>query len=141
MRKIYWAAPLHDEEDRKRNDMYVAMLRKEGHLVYVPQEHGVWEDFPNPQEARKMLFKLDMDAMRQADTCIGCCGNIQTARGPSEGMLWEMGWMTAANKEVILFNDHNYWEYNLMIEYGSSHYFSLFDDVLTFLKEQSFERA
>ena len=44
MRKIYWAAPLHNKEDQERNTEYVEKLRAKGHKVYVPQEHGVWED-------------------------------------------------------------------------------------------------
>ena len=47
MSKIYWAAPLHDEEDRKRNAIYVQKLRANGHIVYVPQEHGIWEQTLN----------------------------------------------------------------------------------------------
>ena len=38
MNKIYWAAPLHDPEDQKRNAEYVEKLRARGHKVYVPQE-------------------------------------------------------------------------------------------------------
>lgn len=143
MRKIYWAAPLHDAEDRARNDKYVAMLRKEGYQVYVPQEHGVWEDmlgaFNNDEKAvREYLFKLDLQAMSEADTCIACCGDEEHPRGPSEGMLWEMGWMTAAHKNVFLFNEDNYWRFNLMPQFGSTRVCSNFEVLLSFLREESF---
>lgn len=142
MSKIYWAAPLHDAKDQKRNMEYVDQLRKAGHQVYVPQEHGVWEDmlkdFNNNEIAvRTHLYKLDMKAMKEADLCVACCGDLQDQRGPSEGMLWEMGWFTAANKTVILFNDHEYWRFNLMPQFGSIMLTS-FDSVLQFLEGEAF---
>ena len=142
MSKIYWAAPLHDERDRKRNEKYVALLRKEGHQVYVPQEHGVWEELAkklgdSEENVRKYLFTLDLKAMKEADICIACCGDIEHPREPSEGMLWEMGWMTAANKTVILFNEKKYWRFNLMPQFGSIMMDS-FDDILEFLRNESF---
>lgn len=142
MRKIYWAAPLHDEKDQKRNMEYVDKLRAKGYLVYVPQEHGVWEDLvkkygKSEDAVREHLFKLDLQAMREADMCIACCGDLKDPRGPSEGMLWEMGWMTAAHKNVLLFNENNYWRYNLMPQFGSL-MFDDFDKLLSFLDEEKF---
>ena len=142
MRKIYWAAPLHDEKDQKRNMEYVDKLRSKGYLVYVPQEHGVWEDLvkkygKSDDAVREHLFKLDLEAMREADMCIACCGDLKDPRGPSEGMLWEMGWMTAAHKNVLLFNENNYWRYNLMPQFGSL-MFDDFDKLLSFLDEEEF---
>lgn len=142
MRKIYWAAPLHDEKDQKRNMEYVDKLRSKGYLVYVPQEHGVWEDLvkkygKGEDAVREHLFKLDLQAMREADMCIACCGDLKDPRGPSEGMLWEMGWMTAAHKNVLLFNENNYWRYNLMPQFGSL-MFDDFDKLLSFLDEEEF---
>lgn len=142
MRKIYWAAPLHDEKDQKRNMEYVDKLRSKGYLVYVPQEHGVWEDLvkkygKSEDAVREHLFKLDLQAMREADMCIACCGDLKDPRGPSEGMLWEMGWMTAAHKNVLLFNENNYWRYNLMPQFGSL-MFDNFDKLLSFLEEEEF---
>ena len=142
MRKIYWAAPLHDEKDQKRNMEYVDKLRAKGYLVYVPQEHGVWEDlvkkYGKSEDAiREHLFKLDLQAMKEADMCIACCGDLKDPRGPSEGMLWEMGWMTAAHKNVLLFNENNYWRYNLMPQFGSL-MFDDFDKLLSFLDEEEF---
>lgn len=140
MGKIYWAGPLHDKEDRERNAEYVDKLRRAGHLVYAPQEHGIWEDLVkelgDETAVRKRLFKLDLKAMQNSDICIACCGDLKTPRGPSEGMLWEMGWMTAANKTVILFNEKNYWKYNLMPEFGSTFVFDNFEELLTFLEEE-----
>lgn len=143
MSKIYWAAPLHDAEDRARNDKYVAMLRKDGHQVYVPHEHGVWEEVlsqfgGDATKTRTHFFKLDLKAMREADVCVACAGDHEHPRGPSEGMLWEMGYMSADNKTVILFNENGYWDYNLMPEFGSI-VCKEFDEVLNFLKDEEFK--
>ena len=144
MNKIYFAAPLHDASDRERTNKYVKLLREEGHQVYVPHEHGVWEEtlsrFGGDKNAtRKYFYQLDIKAMKEADCCVAVCGDLTTPRGPSEGMLWEMGFMTAANKNVFLFNEDGYWDYNLMPEFGSTAVFKRFDDLLSFLKEEEFK--
>ena len=142
MSKIYWAAPLHDESDRQRNAKYVQRLRNEGHAVYVPQEHGIWEQelskfHGDVIATRKHFYELDLKACKEADICIACAGDMMSPRGPSEGMLWEMGFMSGCQKTVILFNDHNYWDYNLMPQFGSM-YFNDFGEILKFLKEEEF---
>lgn len=139
--KIYWAAPLHDEDDRERNNRYVERLRKDGHEVYVPQEHGIWEEVAkkmgSEDEARKYLFKLDMNAMQQCQACVACCGDRDKPRGPSEGMLWEMGYMAGCNKPVYLYNHGSYHRYNLMPQFGSTMVFEEFEELLKFLKEEA----
>lgn len=142
MSNIYWAAPLHDKEDRDRTDKYVARLRAEGHKVYVPHEHGVWEDlvckFGSVAATREYLYKADLKAMKAADVCVACAGDLEHQRAPSEGMIWEMGYMSADNKTVLLFNEAGYWDYNLMPEFGSSMVFKDFDSLLQYLKDEEF---
>lgn len=142
MSKIYWAAPLHDVEDRKRNEKYVRMLREQGHKVYVPQEHGIWEQTLNQfggdvEKTRKHFYELDLKACKEADICIACAGDLDNPRAPSEGMIWEMGFMTGRQKTVLLFNPQGYWDYNLMPEFGSK-MFTNFNDILLFLSEEEF---
>lgn len=129
---IYWAAPLHDKEDQERNKVFVDTLRNLGYKVYLPQEHGVWEEFPDPRAARPMLYKLDLEAMQKADICVAYAG----PRPPSEGMIWEMGYMTASNKPVFLLNPHD-WDYNLMPEFGS-HVFTTWESLITHLRAEDF---
>lgn len=143
MSKIYWAAPLHDESDRQRNAYYVQRLRAEGHTVYVPQEHGIWEEelgkfHGDVVATRKHFYELDLKACKEADICIACAGNKMNPRGPSEGMLWEMGFMSGCQKTVILFNEFDYWDYNLMPQFGSM-YFNDFVKILKFLREEEFQ--
>lgn len=142
MSKIYWAAPLHDAEDRTRNARYVQLLRNAGHTVYVPQEHGIWEQTLDQfggdvEKTRKHFYELDLKACKEADICVACAGDMEHQRAPSEGMIWEMGFMAGCQKTVLLFNDHGYWDYNLMLEF-SSHMFTNFDDILLFLSEEEF---
>lgn len=142
MSKIYWAAPLHDEEDRRHNAIYVQKLRANGHQVYVPQEHGVWEQMlgqfgGDVGKTRQHFYELDLKACKEADICIACAGNMQHQRAPSEGMIWEMGFMAGCQKTVLLFNEHHYWDYNLMLEF-SSKMFTDFDDIIQYLAEEEF---
>ena len=142
MSKIYWAAPLHDEGDRQRNAIYVQKLRANGHIVYVPQEHGVWEQTldrfdGDVEKTRKHFYELDLKACKEADICIACAGNMEHQRAPSEGMIWEMGFMAGCQKTVLLFNEHHYWDYNLMLEF-SSKMFTDFDDIIQYLAEEEF---
>ena len=142
MSKIYWAAPLHDESDRARNAKYVQMLRNEGHVVYVPQEHGVWEEVMDKfggdaNKTRRHFYELDLKACKEADICIACAGNLENPREPSEGMIWEMGFMAGCQKTVLLFNENAYWDYNLMPEFGSR-MFTNFDDILDYLRDEEF---
>ena len=142
MSKIYWAAPLHDAEDRKRNAKYVQKLRANGHIVYVPQEHGVWEQTLDQfggdvEKTRKHFYELDLKACKEADICIACAGDMEHQRAPSEGMIWEMGFMAGCQKTVLLFNEQGYWDYNLMLEF-SSKMFDDFDDIIQYLAEEEF---
>lgn len=133
---IYFAAPLHDDKDKYQNLYIVKILRGQGHKVYLPQEHGIWEElvekYDSEEIARRMVRKMDFAAMRTAD----CCVAYQSRnRGPSEGMLWEMGWFSGANKQVYLLNTTN-WEYNPMPEYGS-YVVHTIDDLIATLSDNS----
>lgn len=73
MRTIYFAAPLHDEDDQRRNNFIIEELRKLGYKVYAPQEHGKWEDlvskFGGKDVTRRYLYTMDLHAMQRADCC------------------------------------------------------------------------
>ena len=44
--------------------------------------------------------------------------------------------MKGNNKTVILFNQDNYWRFNLMPQFGSDFVFSNFDDIIDFLARE-----
>lgn len=125
---IYWAASLHDPHEQERNRREVAKLRAAGFTVYMPQEHGVWEQMVEEERAKDPL-RPELDIIYQVrarlyvedKVAIDDC-NIVVAyvdRHPSEGTLWEMGYAVGLQKPVILVNACN-WQFNLMPEFGSS---------------------
>ena len=132
-RLIYWAAPLHDMADQMRNIEKVDELRKLGHRVYLPQEHGVWTEFKDPEAAGFRLYTQDIAAMQIAQCAIAYCGD----RAPSEGMLFEIGWMRAANKPVYLLNDKD-WHFGLMITHGVTQVFESWEKLLEHLASETF---
>lgn len=138
MRTIYFAAPLHDEDDQRRNNSIIEELRKLGYKVYAPQEHGKWEDlvskFGGKDVTRRYLYTMDLHAMQRADCCVAY---VDRPKGPSEGMLWEMGYMTGCNKPVFLLNPGFKHGYNLMPEFGSM-CFDTLQSLLQHLTEEDF---
>jgi nucleoside 2-deoxyribosyltransferase len=129
--RIYYAAPLHEEEDQKRNAAFVEKLRDWGHKVFCPQENGIWEQMVEEQIAkgkskedaiaivRHMLYVENKTAIEECQAIVAYFGN----RPPSEGGLWEMGFAAGLGKPVFLYNPHD-WRFNLMPEFGSHSYIS-----------------
>ena len=138
MRKIYFAAPLHDEGDQKRNKVVIEKLRAQEYEVYAPQEHGVWEDLVSKlggkDVTRRYLYNMDLHAMQRADCCVAY---VDREQGPSEGMLWEMGYMAGCNKPVFLINPGFKHGYNLMPEFGSMMFDSV-DAAIQHMAEEDF---
>ena len=131
---IYYAAPLHTADVRKRNAQEVEVLRKNfGDVVdvYLPQEQGVWEDLvrkematgcPRPvavDRVKNQLFKADVDAIR-GGRCVALVMHKEPDKAPSEGCLWEMGYAAAQGIPVVLIDDEE-WDWNIMPLYGASH--------------------
>jgi nucleoside 2-deoxyribosyltransferase len=87
--------------------------------VYLPQEHGVWEEMlesygGDVDKVKRLLNEKDKQAVQACDVIVAYCGD----RRPSEGMLWEMGFGVALHKTVLLYNPAK-WDFNLMIEYNA----------------------
>lgn len=138
--KIYFAAPIHDKEDREYNATKIARLRVAGAQVYSPQEHGLWEDlmelYNNDRNAvYKYLYTGDIQAMRACDAIVAMC---RPGRGPSEGMVFEIGWGVAAHKNVYLLNEDNTWDYNLMLLVGVTKVFVTMEDLVNYIKQEDF---
>lgn len=137
-RTIYFAAPLHDPDDQRRNMVIIGKLRECGYEVYAPQEHGKWEDlvskFGGKDVTRRYLYTMDIHAMQRADCCVAY---VDRDKGPSEGMLWEMGYMSGCNKPVFLLNPGFKHGYNLMPEFGSM-CFDTENALLQHLQEEDF---
>lgn len=105
-KKIYFAAPIHDKRDAANNMALINVLRECGYDVWSPQEAGIASDIAEktgkPLDlVRAEILKRDLSAMKTCDICLAYLGR---QREPSQGMLWEMGWFTANNKLVIIYN-------------------------------------
>lgn len=125
--KIYWAASLHDPHEQERNRREVVKLRAAGFEVYVPQEHGIWEEMVASLRAEHPAMReseiiaavrrgLYVEDKRAVDWCDYVCAYVD--RHPSEGTLWEMGYAVGVGKTVFLINACG-WQFNLMPEFGS----------------------
>lgn len=139
MSRIYLASPLHDKEDRDYYTPYVKALREYYHSVYVPAEHGVWEEElkkfgGDAEKCRRHFFELDIAACNNADYCVAMF-NPRRRDGPSEGMIFEMGYMYALHKNILLYNQQGMWTYNLMPEFAST-VFTDFSDLLAYILEE-----
>ena len=84
---------------------------------------------------RRYLYTMDLHAMQKADCCVAY---VDRPKGPSEGMLWEMGYMAGCNKPVYLLNPGFKHGYNLMPEFGSM-CFDSEQSLLEHLKEEDFQ--
>lgn len=145
MSDIYFAAPLHNAEDQRRNTLHATLLRELGHKVYLPQECGIWETMVKEEvargkpeadairEVRQKLYIADRDAVGRCDFIIAYFGD----RPPSEGALWEMGYAVGLGKPVYLYNPHK-WRFNLMPEFGSI-MFTLWTDLTDWIKQEEFK--
>lgn len=136
---IYWAAPLHEKSVQAANGRAVYMFRKEGYNVYLPQEHGVVEEvlkqFDNDKtKAKPYFYKLDVIAMNRCDVCIVYHSRKEA---PSEGQLFEMGYMKGQGKPIIVINESE-WDFGLMIEYGADFYCNSIEEALAFMKNEGF---
>lgn len=108
-KSIYFAAPIHKEQDAKNNMELITLLRKLGFDVWAPQEAGIATDIANAEGitrdvARERILHYDLCAMKRCDICLAY---IDREEGWSDGQLFEMGWFTGANKPVIVYNPRN----------------------------------
>ena len=75
------------------------ILRKKGHMVYLPLEHKIlnaW-DYPN-YEWGKMVFNNDIDAIDASD----CVVVLSYGRESTAGTNWEAGYAWGTYKPVIV---------------------------------------
>ena len=105
-KKIYWAAPIHKQEDADKNSQHISILRRLGFDVWAPQEAGIASDIAKERgislyEARRNILHYDLAAMKNCDICVAF---IDRDAGWSDGQLFEMGWFVGMNKPLIVWN-------------------------------------
>lgn len=135
-KRIYLAAPIHKDEDAEKNASLILELRVKDYDVWSPQEAGIATDVAEStgrplDEVRKEFMKKDLAAMKTCDICVAYLGR---EREPSQGMLWEMGWMSANNKLVILLNPcHN--KFTLMAQFTVDFEVDTVEELLKVLRD------
>lgn len=99
--KIYIAAPLFNEAERRFNEDIAAVLEECGHKIFLPQRAGgCVADMPDIIEGlpkRKYLFQLDCQHLDWCDTVLF----VFDGRVPDEGACFELGYCYAQKKRCI----------------------------------------
>ena len=99
MKKIYFAAPLFNEMELKRNEDLTKKLRESGFDVYLPQESGLSAKMikDNTLKISRSLFEIDKKAIMECDILI----IFLDGRVPDEGACVELGMAYAWNKKCF----------------------------------------
>ena len=73
MKKIYFAAPLFNEMELKRNEEYTKLLEKWGYNVYLPQREAglsaqiLKNESNDKMEINKKIFNTDLEGIKNCD--------------------------------------------------------------------------
>ena len=103
MKKIYFAAPLFNEMELKRNEEYTNLLEQWGYEVYLPQREAglsaqILKDEKNDKlETNKRIFNTDLQGIKNSDILIF----FLDGRVPDEGACVELGIAYALGKKCI----------------------------------------
>lgn len=109
--KLYFAAPLFNQGERKFNQELTVKLESMRFEVFLPQRDGIESNKPpydamEPDARRKAMFELDRDKIREAEIFLF----ILDGRIPDEGACVELGIAYAQKnlekKEKILVGLH-----------------------------------
>ena len=98
--RIYFAAPLFSEAERRFNRALTSTLEAAGHAVFLPQRDGIESTRPpynkmSPVERRNAMFELDRDEIYASDLFLF----VLDGRVPDEGACVELG-MAYTNKRL-----------------------------------------
>ena len=73
MKRIYFAAPLFNEMELKRNEEYTILLEKWGYEVYLPQREAglsaqiLKDESKDKLEINKRIFNTDLNGIKNCD--------------------------------------------------------------------------
>ena len=103
MKRIYFAAPLFNEMELKRNEEYTILLEKWGYEVYLPQREAglsaqiLKDERKDKLEINKRIFNTDLNGIKNCDILIF----FLDGRVPDEGACVELGIAYALGKKCI----------------------------------------
>ena len=129
--RIYFAAPLFTEEDKKINEYLAVQLRSDkDNQVYLPQEYKVKdaEKLPNGDWAKK-VNEHDMEMLEACDTVLAI---VRGGKASDDGTAFEIGYAAALGKKIWIYADERE-PISLMFLNENIHIFrggSLFDEIL-----------
>lgn len=121
-KKIYLASGWFNENQEKRLSKAEEVLRGMGFDVFSPREHQFKEYVYNTQPWRDVVFKNDVDNVKDADFIFAIYDETDS------GTMFEIGLAYAIGKPIFVFHEKE--EYcNLMISESLQAYFKTWEDV------------
>jgi nucleoside 2-deoxyribosyltransferase len=93
-KRVYWAAPLFNEEEREFNASGCAALEKVGYDVFLPQRDAGEVSASADEEE---IFWKDVEGLKQCDYVVA----VLNGRVPDEGTVFEMGYANAMGKPIF----------------------------------------
>lgn len=136
--KIYIAAPLFNEMEKKRNCEIDDLLQSIGFSTYLPQRDGgdfaeLSKKYPDPGALQKKIFESDVKAVKECDILLF----LLDGRVPDEGACFELGMAHILDKICIGFkNDARNFsdgQDNLMLVKSLKHLVNTTDDLVEIL--------
>jgi len=103
MKKIYFAAPLFNEMELRRNEEYTELLEQWGYEVYLPQREAglsarILKDAScDKLETNRRIFQTDLEGIKNCDILLF----FLDGRVPDEGACVELGIAYALGKKCI----------------------------------------
>lgn len=91
--RLYLAAPLFTQAERRFNLDLAAALETQGHRVYLPQRDT--DQRPGPDRAAR-VFRADLAALAAAEAVVAVCDGPQV----DDGTAWEIGYAYAQGLPV-----------------------------------------
>ena len=106
--KIFIAAPLFNEMERRRNSEIKGFLVTQGYDTYLAQDdiglsYDLIEDKTKKKEIRKMIFEADINGLFESDIVL----LLLDGRTPDEGACIEVGYGWALKKPCIAYKTDN----------------------------------
>ena len=101
--RIYFAAPLFTQEDKKINEYYAARFRAAGSKVYLPQEYKIpdAEKMPN----RNWAIQVNAHDMKMLEACDMVIAIVRGGKASDDGTAFEIGYAAALGKRIWIYAD------------------------------------
>lgn len=94
--KIYLAAPLFSQAERRYNSFVAGILRENFFKVFSPQD-GDDTESSRTDEREKIIYESNVSELKESDIVVG----IIDGADADSGTAWEMGYASALSKKVV----------------------------------------